>query len=93
MTNTVFCRKYKEELEALDIPPLPGAKGKEYMETVSKKAWKEWTQHQTTLINEYQLNVFEPKARAFLEEQREKFFNNDETLAHAKGFKKKEDSH
>lgn len=86
MANTVFCRKYQQELEALDFAPFPGEKGQEFLQSVSKKAWQEWLQHQTTLINEKRLNVFEPEAKKFLEEQREKFFSNDETLEIAEGF-------
>ena len=42
----------EEELEGLDKPPYPGAKGQEIYDTISKKAWTEWTNHQTMLINE-----------------------------------------
>ena len=87
MTRTVMCRKYKEELPGLERPPYPGAKGQELFDTVSKQAWQEWLKHQTTLINEKRLNVFEPDAKKFLEEQREKFFNNDESLEKAEGLK------
>lgn len=85
MTKTVFCRKYQQEMEGLANPPFPGAKGQELFDSVSKQAWQEWLQHQTTLINEKRLNVFEPEAKKFLEEQREKFFNNDESLEVAEG--------
>ena len=87
MSHQVLCRKYNKEMEGLDFPPIPGAKGQEYFEHVSKQAWQEWLQHQTTLINEKRLNVFEPEAKKFLEEQREKFFSNDESIEHAEGWK------
>lgn len=87
MTKLVFCRKYQKELEALDFAPFPGTKGEELLNSVSKQAWQEWLKHQTTLINEKRLNVFEPEAKKFLEEQREKFFNNDENIEKAEGWK------
>ncbi|MCH7335372.1 oxidative damage protection protein [Acinetobacter sp. NIPH 2699] len=90
MTRQVFCRKYKQELEGLDFAPFPGAKGQAFFETVSKQAWQEWLKHQTTLINEKRLNVFEPDAKKFLEEQREKFFDNDESVEKAEGWKPEE---
>lgn len=77
MSRQVFCRKYQQEMEGLAFAPFPGAKGQELFETVSKQAWGEWLKHQTTLINEKRLNVFEADAKKFLEEQREKFFSND----------------
>lgn len=76
MSRTVFCRKYQEELEGLSVPPLPGPKGQELFETISKKAWEEWLSHQTMLINEKQLNMLDMGARTYLSEQREKFFDN-----------------
>ncbi|EPF69914.1 oxidative damage protection protein [Acinetobacter rudis] len=87
MTKLVFCRKYQQELEALDFAPFPGPKGEELLNSVSKQAWQEWLKHQTTLINEKRLNVFEAEAKKFLEEQREKFFNNDADVEHAEGWK------
>ncbi|WP_273778230.1 oxidative damage protection protein [Acinetobacter sp. GSS19] len=87
MSRQVFCRKYQQEMEGLDFAPFPGAKGEEILNTVSKQAWQEWLKHQTTLINEKRLNVFEPEAKKFLEEQREKFLSNDETVEKAEGWK------
>ena len=87
MTRLVFCRKYQTELEGLDFAPFPGAKGHEFFEHVSKQAWQEWLKHQTTLINEKRLNVFDPEAKKFLEEQRTKFFNNDDSVEKAEGWK------
>lgn len=78
MSRTVFCRKYQQELEALTQPPMPGPKGEELMQTVSQKAWQAWLEHQTRLINEKHLKVFEPETRQYLLEQMEKFFDNED---------------
>ena len=78
MSRTVFCRKYQKDMEGLEFAPFPGVKGQEVFGTVSKQAWQEWLKHQTLLINEKRLNAFEPSARAFLEEQRELFFSNQD---------------
>jgi len=80
MSRQVVCRKYQNEMAGLEFAPFPGPKGQELFDTVSKQAWQEWLQHQTTLINEKRLNVFEPDAKKFLEEQREKFFSNDASV-------------
>jgi Fe-S cluster biosynthesis and repair protein YggX len=79
MAKTVFCRKYQKDLEAMEFPPMPGAKGKELMETVSKKAWQEWLQQQTMLINEKHLNLMDPDARKYLTEQLENYLSNEST--------------
>ncbi|MGE0624207.1 MAG: oxidative damage protection protein [Pseudomonadales bacterium] len=85
MTRTVICRKYGEELEGLDRPPLPGPAGEEIFSTISKRAWTEWQTLQTMLINEKALDLRNPDARRYLTEQREKFFDNEET-DHATGY-------
>ena len=77
MARKVFCRKYQQEMEGLDAPPMPGPKGQEIYENVSKKAWLEWQQQQTMLINEKQLNMLDPHARKYLQEQMEKFLSNE----------------
>ena len=86
MSQTVFCKKFQKDLPAMTIPPMPGPKGKELMETVSQEAWKSWKSHQTTLINEKHLDLSEADARSWLLEQMEKFFNNEE-VEQASGFK------
>ena len=85
MARTVFCRKYKEELDGLDTPPFPGKKGLDIFEHISKRAWQDWLSHQTMLINEKHLNMMDLTARAYLNEQMDKFFSGDEYDA-AEGF-------
>lgn len=84
--RTIFCRKYQQEMEGLDHPPIPSAAGQKIFETVSKAAWLEWIKLQTMLINEGQLNSLDPNNRAFLKEEREKFLSNAEDVASAAGY-------
>lgn len=74
MTRMVHCVRLGREAEGLDRPPYPGELGKRIFENVSKEAWNAWLQHQTMLINENRLTPIEPRARAFLEQEMEKFF-------------------
>lgn len=78
MTRTVHCRKYKKDLPGLPVPPYPGAKGKAIYETVSQQAWSEWLQQQTMLINEKHLNMADAEHRQYLQDEMEKFLNNQE---------------
>lgn len=74
--NMVFCRKYQQNLPKLPHPPFPNKLGETLQNTVSKKAWQEWLEHQTMLINENHLSMIDPAAKQFLNEQREKFLDN-----------------
>ncbi len=77
MSRTVFCEKLQRETEGLAFVPWPGALGKRVFEHIGREAWQQWLAHQTMLINEYRLSTIDPKARAFLAEQMEKFFFGD----------------
>ena len=73
MTKMIKCAKLGIEAEGLDNPPFPGAKGLQIFENISKQAWQEWINMQTMLINEHRLASFDPKAKQFLEAERDKF--------------------
>ena len=78
MTRTVLCTRLKEELQGLEAPPFPGPRGQEIYETVSAKAWQEWSDLQTMLINEKHLNMMDKPARKYLNEQRDAFLSSEE---------------
>lgn len=78
MSRTVYCRKYGKELPGLTEPPLPGAAGEDIFENVSAKAWQEWQQVQTMLINENHLSMADREARTYLSEQMRRFLANED---------------
>ena len=69
MSRMVFCQRLNQEAEGLDFQLYPGDLGKRIFDNISKEAWGEWQKKQTMLINEHKLNMMEPEARKFLEEQ------------------------
>ena len=83
--RTVHCRRYQEDLEGLDRPPLPGAKGQDIYESVSKQAWDDWQALQTMLINEKHLNMMDLDARKYLSKQMDLFLSGGEH-DHAEGY-------
>lgn len=78
MSRMVQCQKLNKESEGLERPTYPGELGKKIYLNISKEAWEMWVRHQTMLINEYRMTPVDPKARAFLEEEMEKFLFTDE---------------
>jgi len=78
VSRMVQCQKLNKEAEGLERPTYPGELGKKIYLNISKEAWEMWVRHQTMLINEYRMTPVDPKARAFLEEEMEKFLFTDE---------------
>ena len=76
MSRTVMCRKYGQLLPGLRTQPVPGPVGERIFSDVSERAWREWQELQTMLINENHLSLRDADARKYLAEQREKFFDN-----------------
>ena len=73
MTRSVFCEKEQRDTDGLDFVPWPGALGQRVYAHIGKSAWTAWLAHQTMLINENRLSPLEPKTRALLETEMEKF--------------------
>lgn len=73
MTRIIHCSKLNKEAEGFEQPPYPGELGKKIVDHISKEAWQLWLAQQTMLINEYRLSMLDPKARAFLAQEMEKF--------------------
>ena len=73
MPRQVFCQYEQREAEGLDFVPWPGDLGKRVYANIGKSAWSAWLAHQTMLINENRLSPLDPKHRAFLEGEMEKF--------------------
>ena len=55
--KTILCKKFNEELEALEKPPTFGEVGKLAYENLSKDAWKLWMTIQAIMINERQSDL------------------------------------
>jgi len=73
MSRKVMCSRQGVEAEGLDFVPWPGELGKRVFAHIGKSAWAEWLAHQTMLINENRLSPMDPKHRAFLATEMEKF--------------------
>ncbi len=81
MGKMVNCVILKQEAEGLDKAPYPGELGQRILDNVSKEGWKKWMQQQTMLMNEHRLSPIDPKHRQFLEQEMEKFFFGEGSVA------------
>jgi len=84
--TSVYCIKLNKELEGLERAPYPGELGKKILSSVSKEAWQMWLDHQTMLINENNLNLFEESSQKYLKDQMEKYFFSDDDLDKIQGY-------
>ena len=73
MSRMIYCEKTQMETEGLDFIPWPGELGKRVFDHIGKAAWAEWLAHQTMVINENRLSPLDPKHRAYLQVEMEKF--------------------
>ena len=69
----VHCAKCGQEREGLANPPFGGELAKKVHATICKPCWAEWIGRQTMIINEYRLNVVDPKAQEALLEEMKQF--------------------
>jgi Fe-S cluster biosynthesis and repair protein YggX len=71
----VFCVKFQREMAGMDEVPFEGHPlGQRIYDNVSKEAWKMWLEHMKMIVNEYRLNLGDPKAQEFLLKQMEDYF-------------------
>jgi len=79
MSRKVFCAKFKKELPGLEKPPFGGDMGKKIFEQVSAEAWQQWsTDMQIKVLNEYRLNMADPRDYKVLVDQMMRFLGLEE---------------
>ena len=82
----VHCIKLDKRLEGRERAPYPGDLGKRILDSVSKEAWQMWLDHQTMLINENNLNLFDESSQSYLKEQMENYFFSEQDIDQIEGY-------
>ncbi|MDX1623904.1 MAG: oxidative damage protection protein [Gemmatimonadota bacterium] len=67
MAEEVTCVRCGETREGLDQPPYPDELGREIHEKVCTACWDEARNMQVMTINEYRLDLSDPRAQEILE--------------------------
>ncbi|MDD2941496.1 MAG: oxidative damage protection protein [bacterium] len=74
----VHCVKFGTSAPGLQKPPFPGELGQQIFDNVSETAWKSWVDDMMIkVINEYRLNLADPKQYDMLVEQMKAFLGLD----------------
>ena len=71
--SVVRCAKCGQDKEGLSAPPFGGDLGRKVQTQVCQACWGEWIGRQTMLINEYRMNVVDPKAQDLLMSEMKSF--------------------
>lgn len=80
--RTVFCKKLGKELPGLEKPPFKGEMGDLIFDNISAEAWNSWARDmQIKVLNEYRLNMGDPRDYAVLVDQMLLFLNLKEGQA------------
>ncbi|MBX7144812.1 MAG: oxidative damage protection protein [Oligoflexia bacterium] len=75
-TRMVKCAKFGKELPGLEKPPFGGEIGQMIFDRVSRDAWSQWRDGmQIKVLNEYRLNMGNPKDYQVLVDQMLMFLN------------------
>ena len=75
--KTVQCVKLKQELPALDSPPIPGELGKKIQEQVSADAWRMFEEHFIMVTNELRLDLMDDSTNQIFFVQIDQFLFKD----------------
>lgn len=79
MARTVVCSKFKRELPGLEKAPFGGDMGKKIYDSVSQEAWDQWNKDaQIKVLNEYRLNMGDPRDYKVLVDQMLRFLGLEE---------------
>jgi Fe-S cluster biosynthesis and repair protein YggX len=74
--KTILCKKLNQELPQLEKAPFPGEIGNKIFTSISAKAWSMWKDDmQIKVLNEYRLNMGDPKDYQKLVDQMLLFLN------------------
>ena len=74
-TRLVNCKKLGKSLPGLEKPPFGGDMGKRIFDEISAEAWAAWKEMQIKVLNEYRLNMANPKDYQVLVDQMLAFLN------------------
>ncbi len=72
--RTVFCVKFRKEMQGLDEAPWPGELGQRIYENVSGDAWKLWEERMKMILNENRLVPWQKEAQELISRNMEDFF-------------------
>ena len=71
----IVCTRCNEETEGMEKSPYPGPLSDAVLENVRERCWKGWIEASLIMLNEYRLNLLDPKHAEMYDKQMLAFFN------------------
>ncbi len=86
MSRMIHCVKLGKELPGLDRAPIPGELGKRIFNEISKDAWKMFEDHFKMVMNEYRLNLMDPRTDDIFRQQIVEFLFSGKDVQKPEGY-------
>ena len=71
--STLKCSRCKQDKELMEKSPYPGPLAQAIHENVCQDCWNEWIEASLIMLNEYRLNLLDPKHAETYDQQMQIF--------------------
>ena len=69
----IQCARCKQSKDPMEKSPYPGPFSEKILESVCEDCWKEWIDASLIMLNEYRLNLLDPKHAEMYDQQMQIF--------------------
>ena len=67
--STIQCSRCRQQKERMEKTPYPGPLSQKIQENVCHDCWKAWIEASLIMLNEYRLNLLDPKHAEMYDQQ------------------------
>ena len=78
MGEKIICKRTGKEAEKMEKSPYPGPYSDLIWNNVSQEGWDEWLEASLIMLNEYRMNLLDPKHPEMYDKQMLAFLNLSE---------------
>jgi len=75
MAEKIICKRTGKEAEKMEKSPYPGPYSDLIWNNISQEGWNEWLEASLVMLNEYRMNLLDPKHAEMYEKQMLAFLN------------------
>ena len=75
MAEKIICKRTGKEAEKMEKSPYPGPYSDLIWNNISQEGWDEWLEASLIMLNEYRMNLLDPKHAEMYDRQMLAFLN------------------